>query len=124
MNNLRRRGLKFQAPPFISVERFEYFLVKAETLKPPSFGGSLRACLSFTLAMLLFIVGSSPVFQAFAQTATPPRPEIKPEDRRASPAEVELRKRLEAAQAAQRSGGAAAVAQANERLIALALREI
>lgn len=40
------------------------------------------------------------------------------------PAELELRKRLEAAQAAQRSGDAQAAAQANKRLIALALREM
>jgi tetratricopeptide (TPR) repeat protein len=39
-------------------------------------------------------------------------------------AELELRHRLEAAQTAQRSGDPAAVGQANERLIALALREL
>jgi tetratricopeptide (TPR) repeat protein len=67
------------------------------------------------------MAGFSPVF---SQTTSPGRPEGKSENKGVSPAEVELRKRLEAAQAAQRSGDAAAVAQANERLIALALREI
>jgi len=42
----------------------------------------------------------------------------------ANPAETELRKRLEAAQAAQRSGNTAAAAEANKRVIALALREM
>jgi tetratricopeptide (TPR) repeat protein len=48
----------------------------------------------------------------------------KSKDKPVSPAEGELRSRLEAAEAARRSGDAGAVAQANERLIALALREI
>jgi tetratricopeptide (TPR) repeat protein len=41
-----------------------------------------------------------------------------------NPSEMELRKRLEAAQAAQRTGDASAAAHANEQLIALALREM
>jgi tetratricopeptide (TPR) repeat protein len=89
-----------------------------------SFGDSLRACLSPILAVLLSAVGCASVSPVCAQTAAPRRPETKLEDGRSSPAEVELRKRLEAAQTAQRSGDAAAVAQANERLIALALREM
>jgi tetratricopeptide (TPR) repeat protein len=74
--------------------------------------------------VLLSAVGCASVSPVCAQTAAPRRPETKLEDGRSSPAEVELRKRLEAAQTAQRSGDAAAVAQANERLIALALREM
>ncbi len=54
------------------------------------------------------------------------KPAAKRQKSQKSPnaAESELRKRLEAAQAAQRSGDPVGVAQANERLIALALREI
>jgi tetratricopeptide (TPR) repeat protein len=59
-----------------------------------------------------------------AQSASPKTSVAKYDDMRANPAEAELRKRLEAAQAAQRTGDAAAVALANERLIALALREM
>ncbi len=53
-------------------------------------------------------------------TARPTRP-AKPE---LNQAEAELAKRIAAAQAARDSGDASAVAQANQRLIALALREL
>jgi tetratricopeptide (TPR) repeat protein len=45
-------------------------------------------------------------------------------DKHGNEAEIELRRQLEAAEAAQRAGDPVAVAQANEHLIALALREI
>jgi tetratricopeptide (TPR) repeat protein len=82
----------------------------------------------FLLASLfLFEPAITPVFSAAAQSvphSRPAKPRDQGKDHTPNPAELELRKRLEAAQAAQRTGDAQAAAQANERLIALALREM
>jgi tetratricopeptide (TPR) repeat protein len=98
--------------------------VKVQTLKPKFLGGKLRACLVYSLAVLCLVASLALASPLRAQSGSPHRPAAKSDDKRVSPAESELRKRLEAAQAAQRSGDAAAVALANGRLIALALREM
>jgi tetratricopeptide (TPR) repeat protein len=61
---------------------------------------------------------------AHAQSASPQAPPTKSKDKPVNAADSELRKRLEAAEAVRRSGDPAGVAQANNRLIALALREM
>jgi tetratricopeptide (TPR) repeat protein len=82
----------------------------------------------FLLAsFFLFEPAITPVFSAAGQSvphSRPAKPKDQAKDHTPNPAEMELRKRLEAAQAAQRTGDAQAAAQANERLIALALREM
>jgi tetratricopeptide (TPR) repeat protein len=98
--------------------------VNAETLKFRFPGVRLRVCLLCGLAIFGLGTSLAPASRVRAQSASPERPAAKSDDKRVSPAEDELRKRLEAAQAAQHNGGAAAVAQANERLIALGLREM
>jgi tetratricopeptide (TPR) repeat protein len=59
-----------------------------------------------------------------AQTPSPKRSPAKTQRPSLSPAEAELAARLSAANAARTSGDAAAIAVANRRLIALALREM
>jgi tetratricopeptide (TPR) repeat protein len=63
---------------------------------------------------------------ARSQTAESPRAPGKSQAnaKKATPAEAELRKRLDAAEAAKRGGNPSAVAEANARLIALTLREL
>ena len=82
----------------------------------------------FLLAsFFLFEPAITHVFSAAAQSvphSRPAKPKDQAKDHTPNPAELELRKRLEAAQVAQRTGDAQAAAQANERLIALALREM
>jgi len=92
-----------------------------------------KTCLFIAFAVLLG-TNRAPVCSAQTQSASssqsrgkslePQAKGTKSEETAPSPAELELRKRLDAAQAAQRSGNASAVAQANKRLIGLALREI
>lgn len=84
-----------------------------------------KACrfLVFVLAALAILTLSFGL--AFGQsTGVPQKPAGRPADKSANAAAAELRRRLEAAQAAQRSGDAVVVAQTNEKLIALALREL
>ncbi len=64
------------------------------------------------------------VHSALAQSISPRRSPTKLTQSRANGAEAELEKRLAAAQDARNAGDAAAIAVANERLIALALREL
>jgi tetratricopeptide (TPR) repeat protein len=61
---------------------------------------------------------------AVAQLASGRRTPAKPAAPRSNPAESELQKRLAAAQAARTSGDAAAIALANQRLVAFALRQL
>jgi tetratricopeptide (TPR) repeat protein len=98
--------------------------VKAKTLKSPVFGGRLGRFLLYSLAT--FCLGASlvPASRLPTESKAPQKPAAKSDDRQVNAAEAELRKRLEAAQTAQRTGDAAAVALANDRLIALALREM
>jgi tetratricopeptide (TPR) repeat protein len=82
-----------------------------------------RSAASVYAALFLF---SPP---AWAQGARPQKPNggaIEKKQAQGAPnaAELELRRRMEAAQTAQRGGDPAAVAQANGQLIALALREL
>ena len=101
----------------------------AETLKFPPCVGHPRPC-RFVAPLFLapFIALALSAQLAWGQSAATPRkgPAKSGEksDNRANEADTELRRRLDVAQAAQRSGDATAVAQTNERLIALALREI
>jgi tetratricopeptide (TPR) repeat protein len=74
--------------------------------------------------LVLFAAFTPPASCARPQSASSPRTAAQPKDQPANPAELELRKRLEAAQAAQRTGNTPAAAQANVRVIALALREL
>jgi tetratricopeptide (TPR) repeat protein len=103
--------------------------VKPEIVKSSFSLHGARVFLFFPLLACLFIFEPAihAGFSAAAQSASHSRP-VKPRGQAKgetpNPAELELRKRLEAAQAAQRSGDAQAAAQANERLIALALREM
>jgi tetratricopeptide (TPR) repeat protein len=85
-----------------------------------------RTSVFSALAASLFLWGAVvvPVPSVAAQSAPQSGIAKSTERTTANPAELELRKRLEAAQAAQRSGDTAAAARANERLIALALREM
>ncbi|HME13380.1 MAG TPA: tetratricopeptide repeat protein [Candidatus Acidoferrum sp.] len=76
---------------------------------------------AFAASVFVAILALVPV--AAAQSAHRP-PAEQAKEPTASPAEMELRRRLDAAQAAQRSGDPAAAAQANQRLIALSLREL
>jgi len=64
-----------------------------------------------------------PLRLAVAQSASSKRPQAKANER-SSPPESELDKRLAAAQEARSSGDAKEIASANQRLIALALREL
>jgi len=76
--------------------------------------------------LFLISLGSLPVSVplAFGQAASPKRSVTKPAKPKVNQAEAELAKQIAAAQAARDSGNATAVAQANQRLIALALREL
>ncbi len=101
-------------------------------MKPAKVKFSIRNARGLRFLFLLasfFLVepAITPVFSAAAQSvphSRPAKPKDQAKDHTPNPAELELRKRLEAAQAAQRTGDAQAAAQANERLIALALREM
>ena len=73
-------------------------------------------------ACAAFVPAASP--KNFQSAANSPHSNAHSKEQSNNPAELELRKRLEAAQAAQASGDPAAVAQANSRTIALALREL
>jgi tetratricopeptide (TPR) repeat protein len=81
---------------------------------------------AFVAAAAVALLLPWPVALAQSPSSTQRSPGKPPEknEKRANGAEVELRQRLEAAQAAQRSGDPATVAHANESLIALALREL
>ena len=65
-----------------------------------------------------------PLPSAWAQSRPTQRSAAKANSSRISPAEAELDKRLAAAQEARNGGDTAAIAVANERLIALTLREL
>jgi tetratricopeptide (TPR) repeat protein len=83
--------------------------------------------LSFLRASLLICyVAACIAASAWPQTTEAPRVAGKPQasTKKATPAEAELRKRLDAAEAAKRGGSPAAVAEANAALIALTLREL
>jgi tetratricopeptide (TPR) repeat protein len=74
----------------------------------------------FALAASFFSFGAHSLpAQSSSRSAT-----AQSEVQATNPAEMELRKRLEEAQAAQRSGNVIAAAEANKQLIALALREM
>jgi tetratricopeptide (TPR) repeat protein len=107
------------------MECFEPSPVHPEILKLPA--SSQNAKPSFLLhllvALVCFAASILSVPPAAAQAASAAHPS-NDKTQTSNTAELELRKRLETAQAAQRAGNPAAVAQANERLIALALREI
>lgn len=94
-----------------------------ETLKLPSLLQNARVFLFFAASASLSIFCANLAPPAAAQAASRPA-EAKSNEHAANPAELELRRRLEAAQAAQRAGNANAAALANKRLIALALREM
>jgi tetratricopeptide (TPR) repeat protein len=64
------------------------------------------------------------VHSALAQSSSPRRSPTRPTQSRTNGAEAELEKRLAVAQDARASGDAATIAVANERLIALALRDL
>ena len=80
-----------------------------------------------------FICGIAAVFSLFepfqisqvhAQAPAKPSAKAAPKEAPASPVETELAKRIETARTARNSGDPAAVALANDRLIAFALREM
>jgi tetratricopeptide (TPR) repeat protein len=101
--------------------------VKSEALQRQSRLNNLSAAfLSFGMVCsLLSLVALVPSASAGnSQSASNSRASGHSKDQPSNLAEVELRKRLEAAQAAQATGDTAAIAQANSRTIALALREL
>lgn len=75
---------------------------------------------------ILLLLTCTPVSlrTASAQATSSRRDSAKPAAPPSNSAEAELNKRLAAAQAARKSGDVAAIERANERLIALALREL
>jgi len=81
---------------------------------------------SLLLPLVLVCTGWAlvPLQSVSTQSSAPRRSAAKANSSRISPAEAELDKRLAAAQEARNGGDAAAIAVANERLIALALREL
>jgi tetratricopeptide (TPR) repeat protein len=86
---------------------------------------SARTCFLYPLPAIAVFLGVSLALLPIACAQTSARPSAtKSKDQAANPSEAELRKRLDAAQAAQRTGNPAAVAQANTQLVALALREL
>jgi tetratricopeptide (TPR) repeat protein len=91
----------------------------------PSSRQNSKALPFFALAASFLFLGAGVARIPFAAAQSASRPAAaSPKDQSANPAELELRKRLEAAQSAQRRGDGLAATQANERLIALALREM
>jgi tetratricopeptide (TPR) repeat protein len=114
--------LKTQAPPFIFLrERFTAILVSRKPPHRPL--SSAPALLShvFSVLVLLTVGFGAPVSaQDVAPSTVPP----KPQSQKNNPAVAELQKRLKTAQDAKQTAEPAAVATANERLIALALREM
>jgi len=76
------------------------------------------------LSFLLLLGCVSAMAHASAQSASSRRPPAKPEQARPAPAEDQLNQGIAAAQNARSSGDASAIALANQRLIALALREL
>jgi tetratricopeptide (TPR) repeat protein len=75
-------------------------------------------------AFLVFFSCVLTLLSASAQSTPARRSSARPMQARSNSAEAELDKRLAAAQEARTAGNAAAIATANERLIALALREL
>jgi tetratricopeptide (TPR) repeat protein len=74
--------------------------------------------------LLLLFLALFPFQPSSAQSTPPRRSPPKASSPRTNSAEAELDKRLTAAQSARSAGDPAAIALANERLIALALREL
>jgi tetratricopeptide (TPR) repeat protein len=120
-----RRGLLIATPPFIfSYETFRS-IVSFGISKLPFPLQNVRVFCHFAVIVTFFfpLTGFAP--QSFLAAQSPSRSDsAKSKDAPANPAELALRKRLEVAQAAQRSNDPAAVAQANRSVIALALREL
>jgi tetratricopeptide (TPR) repeat protein len=87
---------------------------------------SSAASFSILLSTQLLFAAVIPLASFARPQSAPggPRTAVQSKEPSANPAELELRKRLEAAQAAQRTGNTAAAAQANVRVVALALREL
>src|SRR6266700_1325821 len=78
----------------------------------------------FLLILILFAIGIASAAVSVAQSPSPARSSARSRAPGISPAEAELKRRISAAQAAQRAKDPAAVALANNRLIALGLREL
>jgi tetratricopeptide (TPR) repeat protein len=92
-------------------------------------GPRRRLSLASAFRILFCAAAIAPGQYVFAQSGTQSAPAAKAsatktKDKPVSPADVELRNRVEAADAAHRLGEPASVARANERLIALGLREM
>jgi tetratricopeptide (TPR) repeat protein len=116
--------LKIRVPPYIfPVVQWGPSSVTVPTpMRLPKHG---RVRLSFLLILgLLAGEGFSAATSVAQSTPSPQRLSPKPGASAVPPAEVELRHRIAAAQAAQAAKDPTAVAQANKRLIALGLREL
>jgi tetratricopeptide (TPR) repeat protein len=116
--------LKFQAPPFIFLgERFAAALVNS---KAPNFRICFISSIRFRAFVALFLLsaGLSSQVPSFAQTASQGAASARENAPKATPADEELQKRLRSAQDAQRTSNPVTVAAANQRLIALTLREM
>ena len=75
-------------------------------------------------SLLVLLIFFLTFYSASAQLTPARRSPPKPTQARSNPAEAELDKRLAATEDARTAGDAAAIALANQRLIALALREL
>ncbi len=83
-----------------------------------------RFCRFLVLTSSLLSFGAATPVSAATRQSSAAIATTKSEVRSANQPETELRKRLEAAQEAQRAGDSTVTAQANKKLIALALREL
>jgi tetratricopeptide (TPR) repeat protein len=105
---------------------FESFSCESRDMKLPSsrLHPGVPVFLVLVAIILFFETGIASTARAVPQSASSSHTAKPVKQQALNAAEVELRKRLEAAQAAQRTGNAAAIAAANKSVIALALREI
>jgi tetratricopeptide (TPR) repeat protein len=117
--------LNFQVPPFIFLEGLKSYIVIPETSMLWFLRSALQNCFFIGLTLsLLPLAGTIAVSPIWAQVAPARRPTRPVDGVPVGQAEAELQARRKAAQEARQAGDASAVAQANKRLVALALREM
>jgi tetratricopeptide (TPR) repeat protein len=107
------------------MERGESLPVKVQSVKLADAFRYKRNLVYLAAAIAFFFgLASISAYPAFAQSASSRRPLAKLDEKHTSPAEAEIAKRIEAANAARVSGDPARVALASDRLIGLSLREM
>ncbi len=99
--------------------------MKVQSVKLASVFRFKQNPLHFAAAVSLLLgLSSLSLYPAYAQSASPQRRLAKVDGKHTSPAEAEIAKRIEAANAARVSADPEQVALANQRLIGLSLREM